>query len=70
VQPDGLEGEGEQRPRRLGREALALMRGVDDEAELALPVRLARPAQRYVTDEIARSTKHRRGTQPFSLGPE
>jgi len=52
VEAESLEREREHRPRRLRRVALPLVRRMDEEAELALAMDLARPEERDVRDEL------------------
>ena len=70
VEAELLEGEGEHRPRGLGRVALDVMCGMEDEAELALAVCLARPEQGDVTYELAVLPECDRGAEPLAFAPD
>src|SRR6478672_3478331 len=67
VQPERAERERQQRGGGLGRLSVALVRGVEDEPELAAAVPLADPLEREVADDRASVAERDRAAQPLAL---
>ena len=70
VQAEAVEGDTEERPRRLGREAMAAVRGMRDVADLAERMLLARPGQDHVGDDGSGLLLLGREREHVPLGPE
>ena len=67
VQPELLERDPQQRARRLGRVAVAVLGGIEDEADLALAVLAVDPGQRDAAGEragLAHEARRRRPRRP------
>ena len=65
-----VEGQRQERAGGLGRVAVAVMVGVEDEADLGLAMLGARPAHAAVADQLPALAQHRREAEVVALGDD